>query len=109
MLAIDLDLTVTVDVAGSVGSNTAQSALMLGGCDQFVGATLSGDFDHCADGFPSGTSAPSALPYAYQGNTLMLGVTITRDMLIAMLPPDQQGAAEFAIVGDLVLVAKLVN
>ncbi len=109
MLGIDLDLTVTVDVAGSVGSNTAQSSLSLGGCDHFVGATLTGDFDHCADGFPSGTRAPSTLPYAYQGNALSLGVTITRDMLIAMLPPDQQATAEFAIVGDLVLIAKFVN
>jgi len=104
-LALDLDLAVTVTAFGSSGSDTSRSLVTLGGCHEIDGARITGQLLTCADGFEAGLPPPESLDFELGQDTLSVGVELTQEMLIALLPPDQQEAGRYAIVGPLYLVA----
>lgn len=107
-MAIDLHLLVTVTVLDSSGSDTARQEVALGGCHASQGARLVGSLHECASGFPPGTSPPSSLDYQHDpgAGTLSLGLMLSREALIALLPEDQRETGQYAITGPLYLVAQ---
>lgn len=108
-MALDLDLQVTVTAFGSTGSDGARSRVAVGGCHEVVGTRIVGDLGDCAEGFETSGSAPASLDYELTGVDLAVGVSITREQLIALFPADQREAADFAITGPLYLVARFVS
>lgn len=108
-MALDLDLQVTVTAFGSTGSDGARSRVAMGGCHEVVGTRIVGDLGDCAEGFETSGSAPASLDYELTGADLAVGVSITREQLIALFPADQREAADFAITGPLYLVARFVS
>lgn len=104
-MALDLHLMVTVTAFGSTGSDTAQGTVALGGCHEVEGARLSGTLATCAEGFPVGTTPPSSLDFELGAGSLAIGVELSRETLIGLLPVDQQEAAGLGIIGPLYLVA----
>jgi hypothetical protein len=107
-MAIDLHLLVTVTVLDSTGSDTARQQVALGGCHAPEGARLVGSLQDCAKGFPPGTSPPSGLDYQHDpaAGTLSLGLSLSREALIALLPEDQRETGQYVITGPLYLVAQ---
>jgi len=100
-MALDLDLDVTVTAFGSTGSNSARSLVSLGGCHEVQGARLRGSFSACGEGLAS----EGSLDFELSATSLTIGVEVSRESLIALLPPDQQEAGDFAIVGPMYLVS----
>jgi len=101
-MALDLDLDVTVSAFGSTGSDSARSLVSLGGCHAVNGTRLRGSLGSCGEGLESGESS---LDFELSAASLVIGVEVSRESLIALLPPDQQEAGDFAIVGPMYLVA----
>lgn len=99
-MALDLDLDVTVTAFGTTASDSARSVASLGGCHDVVGSRFLGAFGSCG----SGLETERALDYE-NGAQLIIGVEMSREALIGLLPPDQQEAGEFAIVGPMYLVS----
>lgn len=105
-MALDLDLEVTVTAFGYTGSDSARRLVAVGGCHAVSGARLTGQLSTCAQGFPAGSNVPSSLDFELASSTLSLGLMLTRETIISLLPAEQQEAAEFAITGPLYLVAR---
>lgn len=101
-MALDLDLDVTVSAFGSTGSDSARSPVSLGGCHEVDGTRLRGNFGACGAGLES---EESAIDFELTASALVVGVEVSREALIALLPPDQQSAGDLAIVGPMYLVA----
>ena len=101
-MALDLDLDVTVSAFGSTGSDSARSLVSLGGCHAVNGTRLRGSLGSCGEGLESGESS---LDFELSAASLVIGVEVSRESLIALLPPDQREAGDFAIVGPMYLVA----
>ncbi len=99
-MALDLDLDVTVTAFGTTASDSARSVASLGGCHEVVGSRFFGSFGSCG----AGLETERALDYE-NGAQLIIGVEMSREALIGLLPPDQQEAGEFAIVGPMYLVS----
>lgn len=111
-MALDLHLSVTVTVLGTSGTDTARQEVALGGCHAVAGARLTGQLGTCASGFPPGTTAPASLDFQLDAGAtaaLAIGLSLTREQLIALLPEDQRESAELAITGPLYLVARFVR
>lgn len=104
-MALDLDLDVTVTAFGSSGQDTAKSLVTLGGCHEVAGAQLVGDFRDCT----AGSASQGRIDFELDGGNLDIGVEISREALIALLPPDQQSAGELAILGPMYLVASFTR
>lgn len=106
-MAIDLHLLVTVTVLDTSGSDTARQEVALGGCHTAASARLTGALHECARGFPAGTPPPSSLDYELGAGatSLSIGLMLSREALIALLPEDQRENGQFAITGPLYLVA----
>jgi hypothetical protein len=108
-MALDLHLSVTVTVLGTSGTDTARQEVALGGCHAVTGTRLTGQLGSCASGFPPGTTAPASLDFQHDTTNLAIGLSLTREQLIALLPEDQRESAELAITGPLYLVARFVR
>jgi hypothetical protein len=111
-MALDLHLSVTVTVLGSSGTDTARQEVALGGCHGVSGTRLIGELDTCASGFPPATNPPASLDFQLDtaGNgALAIGLSLTREQLIALLPEDQRDSAELAITGPLYLIARFTR
>lgn len=111
-MALDLHLSVTVTVLGTSGTDTARQEVALGGCHAVSGTRLTGQLGTCASGFPPGTTAPASLDFQLEAGAtpaLAIGLSLTREQLIALLPEDQRESAELAITGPLYLVARFVR
>ena len=102
-MSLDLDMDITVTAFGSTSSSSGASAIELGGCHEARDGKLVGPLATCTPGGPPNPEEGS-LDYEL-GSDLQVGVELTREQLIALLPPDQQEAASWAIVGPLYLVA----
>lgn len=105
-MALDLDLEVTVSAFGSTGTDSARRLVAVGGCHAVSGARLTGQLSTCAQGFPAGSAVPSSLDFELAAGKLSLGLLLTRETIISLLPVDQQEAADFAVTGSLYLIAK---
>jgi len=101
-MALDLDLDVTVSAFGSTGSDSARNPVSLGGCNEVDGAHMRGNFGACGAGLES---EESAIDFELTAAALIVGVEVSREALIALLPADQQNAGELAIIGPMYLVA----
>lgn len=108
-MRLDLDLEVTVEVAGSSGTDRAQSAVSLGGPFTFEGATIRGDFSRCGEGFAVAEARPESLAYEHDGTRLRLAVVFSEEALIAMLPPEQREGARFVVTGPLTVVSRFTQ
>lgn len=111
-MALDLHLSVTVTVLGTSGTDTARQEVALGGCHAVSGTRITGQLGSCASGFPPGTNAPASLDFQLEAGAapgLAIGLSLTREQLIALLPEDQRESAELAITGPLYLVARFVR
>jgi hypothetical protein len=110
-MAIDLHLAVTVTVLGSRGTDTARQEVAVGGCHEAVGTRLTGSLADCAEGFPAGTTPPSSLDFEHDtaNGRLALGLLLSRETLISLLPEDQRQSGELAITGPLYLVARFTR
>ncbi len=110
-MAIDLHLSVTVTVLGSSGTDTARQEVGVGGCHEAVGTRLTGSLADCAEGFPVGTTPPSSLDYEHDtaNGRLALGLLLSRETLISLLPEDQRESGELAITGPLYLIARFTR
>lgn len=111
-MALDLHLSVTVTVLGTSGTDTARQEVALGGCHTVSGSRLTGQLGSCASGFPPGTNAPASLDFQLDAGAtpgLAIGLSLTREQLIALLPEDQRESGELAITGPLYLVARFVR
>lgn len=106
-MALDLDMEVTVSAFGSTGSDSARSVLSLGGCHDVSGSRLVGDFGDCASGLSA--TGQGTMDFEHGAGRLSIGVEISREDLIALLPPEQQESADFAIAGPMYLVSRFVT
>lgn len=96
-----LDLYIDASAVGQSFAQNVQQALAAGGCYTAVGNELRGDLTQCGASWPDGAEPPDHLGYETAGDEIQLLLVLTRDMILAAVPADQQFLAGLAISGDL--------
>ncbi len=105
-MMLSLHLRVTVAAFGTTGTGDGRGQVTLGGCHDLEDGTISGELHTCAEGFPENAPPPAHLDYEHLGEgSLRLGVELTRDMLVSLLPVEQQASAGPLFIGSLRLIA----
>lgn len=101
-----LDLAVSLSAFGQGFDQAARQELAGGGCYALSGAILESDLSHCASGWPEDVDVPDEAEFEYDdaSGSLKMKLELSKEFLLALVPPEYAGLASLGISGPLNLV-----
>lgn len=97
----ELDLFIDITAIGMDFGQPFQQVLGAGGCYTVEDNFLASDLSECGASWPEGAEPPDSLEFETTAGGMRFLLILTREALLASVPPENQFAAELAIEGDL--------
>ena len=103
---LNFDIHFNLQTIGGPQEGDAVKSLRGGGCFTLSGASLTTETGRCDEGWPDTVTPPSAYQISFDSTSgvAKVKITLSKEFVISLLPPDQQNLGSLAIMGPLVFV-----